>query len=91
MKKPIKDLLGHELCIGDRCIYTQNDRTRPGPARKIVHVGEITDISKSTVTFQNIIVIDGKIKVFSGDDVIKFNCNCGAETDTRQVTQSEKN
>ena len=69
MNEPIKDFLGHELCIGDRCAYIKNERT----GSKILHVGTITDIAKSTIIFQDIITLNGKIKIFSGDDIVKLS------------------
>lgn len=69
MNEPIKDFLGHELCIGDRCAYIKNERT----GSKILHVGTITDIGKSTITFQDIITLNGEIKVFNGNDIVKLS------------------
>jgi len=73
MNEPIKDFLGHELCIGDRCAYIKNERTGSSTVRKILHVGVITDIGKSTITFQDIITLNGEIKVFNGDDIVKLS------------------
>ncbi len=72
MNEPIKDFLGHELSIGDRCAYIMNERTGSSTVRKILHVGVITDVGKSTITFQDIITLNGKIKVFNGNDIVKL-------------------
>lgn len=69
MNEPIKDFLGHELSIGDRCVFLKNERT----GRKILHVGEITGIAKSTITFQDVITLNGKIKVLNSNDIVKLS------------------
>ncbi len=73
MNEPIKDFLGHELSIGDRCAYIKNERTGSSTVRKILHVGVITDIGKSTITFQDIVTLNGEIRVHSGNDIVKLN------------------